>query len=182
LATYLDVCEGVLFEQGSLGQQPASTTANDIDRITARLAFITKRQSALLDREDVDENDIAEKLNEWRAEKARLTADLLAAQQQQRTQQNSTGAGDHVQAVRRLRAMATSVEEGEDRTIARAEINGALRAIIDSIHLLPDDVMVWIGGGAKVAIHSADGWKYGYFHPNGTWLQVTSQGAQEPAQ
>ena len=66
--------------------------------------------------------------------------------------------------------MATSVTEGEERATARAEINGALRSIIDSIHVLPGEVMVWIGGGTKMALISADLTIYGYADLAGAWL------------
>ena len=130
-----------------------------------------------MDRDDITEEDIALKLAEWRTEKATLNRDLLAAQERQRAEANANGAGEHIQAVRRLCAMATSVDEGQERAEARAEINGALRAIIDSIALAPGETMIWIGGGAKVTVISAeDGTFSGYSDLCGNWLWQHSDG------
>src|SRR4051794_40060108 len=141
------------------------------------LNFIAKRSSALMDRDDITEEDIALKLAEWRTEKATLNRALLGAQERQRAEANATGAGEHIQAVRRLCAMATSVDAGQERADARAEINGALRAIIDSIALAPGETMIWIGGGAKVTVISAeDGAFSGYSDVRGNWLWRKADG------
>jgi hypothetical protein len=176
----LDACQGVLFEPGSLGQKPASTVADDIARITARLAFIAKRSSALLERDDIDEQEIAEKLAEWRGEKAQLSSELIAAQKLQRAEQNGTGAGDHVQAVLRLRAMATGVAEGEERTNARAELNAALRLIIDAVKVQPGSMAIWVGGGAKLAVFTRSSVRYCFFDYRGDWLWFGANGQQPP--
>ncbi|MBL6454523.1 recombinase zinc beta ribbon domain-containing protein [Belnapia sp. T6] len=174
----LDACTGVLFEPGSLAPKSSQPTiADEIERITARLKFISKRSSALMDRDDVTEEDIAFKLAEWRTEKATLNRDLLAAQERQRAEANVTGAGEHILAVRRLCTMATSLGEGQERAEARADINGALRAIIDSIALAPGETMIWIGGGTKVTVISAeDGTFSGYADLCGKWLWQHADG------
>jgi len=174
----LDACTGVLFEPGSLAPKSGQPTiADEIERVSARLNFIAKRSSALMDRDDITEEDIALKLAEWRTEKATLNRALLGAQERQRAEANATGAGEHIQAVRRLCAMATGVDEGQARAEARAEINGALRAIIDSIAIAPGETMIWIGGGAKVTVISAeDGEFSGYSDVRGNWLWRKADG------
>jgi DNA invertase Pin-like site-specific DNA recombinase len=157
-----DALEGRMFNPGAL-TQPTTAAAKAIEAdhaaATEEVKFLDGRIGEIMRDRTLDFAAIREHVAAMQAEKATALVRQQALAKRLSEERASEGPAAHIQAVRRLRAMATSAEEGRGRYDARARVNGALREIVgDMVFTGADEPL----GRGSVTINLPDG--IGYVH------------------
>lgn len=128
----LDAFEDRLFDKGSLvaPNDRAAQTEAELAAVQEEANFLTKRIGEIMRDRTRDYDSIRDILDEMQRDKGAALERLKSLAKRLGEERGGEGPGEHIRAVRRLRAMAVSAAEGKERYDARARINAALREVV----------------------------------------------------